>query len=65
MFQKLEVIHVDGRYPARPRVLKPENMEAEVVEREPGVFVVRIDDKANDEMWLQVTLRVGKEAVQA
>lgn len=59
---KLEVVKVEGRYPSRSRVFKPENIEVEVTQREGGVVVVHLDDKANHEFWLQLTLRLEAEA---
>ena len=53
---------VKGRYPVRPRALKTENIEVLVTEREPGVWILRLDDRGNDEFWLQLTVRLGEGA---
>lgn len=54
----IDVGEFAGCYPTRPRALKPENIEALVCEWEPGVFIVRLDDRGNDEMWLQFVVTV-------
>ena len=56
----LSVGTVTGRYPSRPRALKSENVGAVVVEREPGVFVIRLDDRGHDEFWMQLVVTVDK-----
>lgn len=57
----LTVDIVAGRYPSRPRPLKSENITAEVIQAGPGRYVVRLDDKSCDEMWIQLHVSVREE----
>jgi hypothetical protein len=61
----LNVIEVKGRFPTRPKPLRPEHIEVLVTEREPGVFVIRLDHTGGcDDFWLQLRVSVEpKEGV--
>ena len=53
------VRRVTGRYPSRPRALRSENVEVLVAEREPGVFILRIDDRGHDDFWMELVAAIG------
>ena len=57
----LSVETVVGRYPSRPRVFQSENITAEVVVAGDGRFVIRLDDKSAEDMWIQLHVRVREE----
>ena len=53
------VRNVRGRYPQDPEPLRSENIEADVVEG-PHVIRIRLDDAANQEAWLEITLEIER-----
>ncbi len=57
----LAVTSVRGRYPSRPKALKPENIDVMVLETCPGVLVIRLDDRTADDFWLQLTIELRGE----
>ena len=57
----IAVTGVRGRYPSRPKALKPENIDVMVLETCPGVLVIRLDDRTADDFWLQLTLEPKRE----
>ena len=52
---RIPVTAVNGRYPAQPRVFRPETVETTVTETEPGTFVVYVDDAHIPVFWLEMT----------
>lgn len=55
-----ERFSVGGRYPSNMRAkLEGENMELSYIIEEDGSFSIRIDDKANPDFWLQISLPDG------
>lgn len=55
----LKVEAVAGRYPHRPRVLKTDNIVAEVIEAGPNRFVIRLEDTSDETVWFHIEVRVG------
>ena len=56
--EPLDVEQVSGRYPRYPGPLRSENIQATVTERAEGRFQIRLDDEANPEMWIEITVHV-------
>jgi hypothetical protein len=57
----LSVDIVAGRYPSRARPLKSENITAEVIRAGPGRYVIRLDDRSDDTVWIQLHVSVRED----
>ncbi len=54
----LAVTGVRGRFPARPKALKQEDIEVSVTQLEPGALVVRMDSRTDETFWMQITIKL-------
>ena len=56
--EPLDIEQVSGRYPRYPGPLRAENIQATATELAEGRFGIRLDDQANPEMWIEITVHV-------
>lgn len=60
---QLHVRHVEGRYPFRPGVFRPDNIETSVTQINETRFSIRFDDSLprNSDMWMTIEIELIEE----
>jgi len=57
---QIEVLRIEGRYPyQQASILRSENIETSITSYDDGITRIRLGDKAYDDMWMELAVRVS------